>query len=696
MDLSTPVHKVKQIGPKYAKNLKKLGIEEAKNLLFHFPSRYEDYSKIVPIKDLKPNQKATVQGKVIYCSQRRANKKKLNITEVYVEDETDTVKVIWFNQSYISNQLQEGTNVSLSGKALEDPPDVYFSNPSHEFINKFSQPVHTARLVPIYPETRGVSSRWLRYIISRLLYFADSLDDPLPEKIAEEKGFPDLKTALKNIHFPEKKKDYQDALARFKFEELFYVQLAALRAKTKMHQQTSPQIKTEVNLTKNFVNNLPFQLTESQKKASWTLLKDMEKKTPMNRLLEGDVGSGKTVVAAVSILNASQNGYKTAFMAPTEILAEQHFRTVKELFGDQNINIALFTRGARESTKNITDSSGKPIKNISKEKMHELISQGEFDLVIGTHTLVQDNVKIPKLAFVVIDEQHRFGVAHRASLTKKNNYVPHLLSMTATPIPRSLALTVYGDLDITLLREMPKGRKKVTTEIVPPQKRKGAYEFIKKELDAGRQAFCVFPLIEESNTLTARAAKEEYEKLSSGPFKNYNVGLLHGKMKAQEKERVMRQMKENEIQVLVSTSVVEVGIDIPNASIMMIESAERFGLAQLHQFRGRVGRAEHQSYCFLLTESGSQNTLQRLQAITKAKNGFELAEYDLKLRGPGSIYGVRQSGMPDIATESLTNVKLIEDTREAAYSTLSETPDLTKYPLLKEKAEELQETMHFE
>lgn len=708
MDLSTPIEKVPGIEAKYAAKLKKLNIKEVKDLLFHFPSRYEDYSKRTPIKELKKGDTVTIQGKIIYTSQRMARHRRLKITEAVVEDTTDVIKAVWFNQSYIGNQLSEGKEIMLSGKVSLGKEGIYLSSPTHEFPSLDKAPIHTGRVVSIYPETRGVTSRLVRYALSRVLPQVQDIEEPLPEKLREEKSFSPLYDALCTVHFPSSTDRAEEAKQRFRFEELFNIQLAALKTKKEMQEENSPKIKTDVDLTKKVVKSLHFTLTDSQKKAIWQILKDMEKPSPMNRMLEGDVGSGKTVVAAISAINAVKNGFQVAFMAPTEILAEQHHATITELLSNaklQNPNNKK-TAGSKPQ-KQITTAlliSSKAKLNgeeIKKEELKKKISNGDVDIIIGTHAVIQKDVKFKKLGFVVIDEQHRFGVGQRAALVKSSNgkkklTIPHLLSMTATPIPRSLALTVYGDLDITLLREMPKGRKKIATKVVSPGKRNEAYEFIKKELDKGRQAFVIFPLIDESKKIESKAATIEHEKLANGPFANYNIGLLHGRMKAQEKEKIMSDMKNNKIHMLVATSVVEVGIDMPNATIMMVDGAERFGLSQLHQFRGRVGRNEHQSYCFLLTESDSENTMKRLRALTKAKDGFELAEYDLAFRGPGDVYGSRQSGLPDLAMASLTDVQLIEEAREDAQKLLDKDAKLTTAPLLKERVEELQKKMHFE
>ncbi|OGZ60724.1 MAG: ATP-dependent DNA helicase RecG [Candidatus Spechtbacteria bacterium RIFCSPLOWO2_01_FULL_46_10] len=686
MKHSTPVAQIARIKPLYAKRLKKLNIKEVADLLFHFPARYEDFSEIIPIEQVRAGNKVTVEGKVIELKQSRTWKKKMALTEAVVKDETSVIKAIWFNQPYLARVMQEGARVVLSGKAALRGNELYLSSPTHE-IKTISQneTIHTGRLVPVYPETAGVSSRWFRYIISNLLTATDKFEDPLPKELRDEKKFSEINEALAQIHFPKSKEEAKRAKYRFAFEELLTIQLAALLAKKKLRNSAAPSIQTNVKLTKQFVSSLPYELTESQRKIAWRILKDMEEQHAMNRLLEGDVGSGKTVVAAIAALNAVDAGYQVAFMAPTEILAEQHYKNFTELFSHLNSHRPYLLNRCIE----LYTHSKKPPKN------------KRVDIAIGTHALIQKRVQFENLGLIVIDEQHRFGVAQRAELQAKSNklkagHVPHFLSMTATPIPRTLALTAYGDLDISVLREMPLGRRQIKTRIVPSDERKAVYEFIKKELTAGRQAFVIFPLIEESKVLDAKAAVTEFENLSKGIFKNYRLALLHGRMKSGKKEEIMKNFMEGNLQMLVSTSVVEVGIDVPNATVMIIENADRFGLAQLYQFRGRVGRGPHQSYCFLLTDSDSSSVRRRLRALEAAKNGFELAEYDLRLRGPGEIYGNEQSGFGDLATQALTDARLIEEVHEAAEKLLENNPNLNGLSALTSRVHKKQQKLHFE
>lgn len=673
MNINDAIEEWPIISPAYAKRLKKLGIERAADFLFHFPSRYENFGRLVPIGNITPGDVVTVQGAVADINARVAwkNRRRFPIVEATIEDDTGSVRAVWFNQPYIVETLEKAQSVLLSGK-VQDRDGLVFSSPSFEVVRD-KQPIHTGRLVPMYPETAGVSSRWLRYIIEKVLPLRNQLEETLPAPLLKSEKLMGLGVALSQIHFPSSQLKAKKAHDRFVFEELLTVQLAALTTRARLTKEKAPQVPTDIEATKAFIATLPFTLTDSQKKATWTILKDMEKPTPMNRLLEGDVGSGKTVVAAIVALNAVRAGYQVAFMAPTELLASQHYQSISKLFFGHNVEVTLLTR-------------------VKKDR-----DATSADVVVGTHALIQDKVNFNNLGLVVIDEQHRFGVAQRAHLLHAHGTnAPHLLSMTATPIPRTLALTVYGDLDISLLREMPKGRKKIDTRLIAEKDREGAFAFIRNELDAGRQAFVVFPLVEESEKLEAKAATQERERLAEGPFKNYSVGLLHGRMKPKEKEEVMRSFRDGELQVLVATSVVEVGIDVPNATVMMIENADRFGLAQLHQFRGRVGRSELQSHCFLFTASTSSYARKRMKALVEAKDGFELAEYDLVLRGPGEIYGTRQSGMDDMIISSLADRVLVEHTRTIAQELLQNDPELSNLLALAEKVARKQSVMHFE
>jgi len=701
MDLSTPIEKVGRIGPQYQKKLKKLGIKSVRDLLFHFPHRYEDFSNFVPISQAKLREVASMQGKILNVENTRTWKKRMILTQAIIRDNSGAIKVIWFNQPYLINVLKRGDFISLSGKVTLGKDGIYLSNPAYEKLSESESDrlklSHTGRVVPVYPETEGLSSRWLRIIIRPLLLrLKNKIEDSLPEKVRTGQQLLPIKEALWQIHFPDSMKLAKKARERFSFEELLMIQLLVLRERLKLAKEKAIKIPLKLNLIRDFVKSLPFKLTNVQKKASWQILKDLEKERPMNRLLEGDVGSGKTVVAAIAALNVVKSGYQVALMAPTEILAKQHFKTLNELLNPLSLSEReIQRRGSSEKWWGV-----KIGLLTSEEKIEE-----EADILIGTHALIQEGVKFKNLALVILDEQHRFGVEQRAKLCQNASTIPHLLSMTATPIPRTLALTIYGDLDLSLLDELPKGRKKVITKIILPEKRKMAYEFIRKQVKEGRQIFVICPRIETKsdeqktkNTSWAevKAVKEEYEKLLKIIFPDLRVGMLHGKMKAEEKEKIMRKFKRGEIDILVSTSVVEVGIDVPNATVMVIEGAERFGLAQLHQFRGRVGRGEHQSFCFLFTDSPAKKTQARLKALLASENGFALAEKDLEIRGPGEIFGKSQWGIPDLVMASLKDIFLVEKTKATAREILEEDPELEKYPLLRKKLSQFRQRVHLE
>lgn len=697
LKLSTPIDEIVRITPVYKKRLKRLKIQTLKDLLYHLPSRYHDFTHIVPIDKLELGELVTVQGRVADIQNTRTWKKRMVLTEAIVEDATGAVKAIWFNQPYLVRNIKKGSKISLSGKLEFAYDNAFLSNPAYEIVRTEKDLTHTAGLVAVYPETSGITSRWLRYIIKTLLP-QTGINDFLPDEIKRAHQLPDLTTALNSIHFPKSKEEHKNARKRLSFEELFLLELHVLRTRLDLKKERARSIPLNIPLVKKIVRSLPFTLTNAQRIALWEILQDMANPKPMNRLLEGDVGSGKTIVATIASLHVKDAGYQTAFMAPTEILAEQHFAEISKILSREDVTVGLLTGASAK----IAYGGG----TADKQKRSDVIegaAKGEIDILIGTHALIQDKVRFKNLAFVIVDEQHRFGVQQRALLRSRRAtegqapIVPHLLSMTATPIPRTLALTIYGDLDISLLDEMPKGRQKTITRVISPARRRNAYEFIAREVDSGRQIFVICPLIEESEKFEdVAAATKEHERLSRDVFSRFHLMLLHGKIKPKEKERIMRAFKEKRVDILVSTSVVEVGIDVPNATVMLIEGADRFGLSQLYQFRGRVGRGEHQSYCFLFTDSTSRATHARLKALVEAKNGFELAEHDLKIRGAGELYGTRQSGLPDIAMKSLGDIQLVKQTREAASRLLEKDPELSPYPLLQEKLKEFRKTIHLE
>lgn len=696
LNLETKIEEMKKVGPAYLKRLRKLKLATIRDLFFHFPRRYDDFSRIVPIDQLEISQNATILGTVAEIKTIRTFRRKMTLTEAVIKDETGSVKAIWFNQPYLNQTLSKGKKVWFAGKAVFEKNALCFSNPVCEPVG-LKEPVHTGRLVPVYHETAGLTSRYLRFLIKPLLYLTGRVKEFLPFSVRKEFGLMDLNKAVRQIHFPDNPALAHSARQRLAFDEMFLTQLAVLEQKEKLSKEKAAAIPFEQNLIKSFVQKLPFRLTDDQRRAAWEIIKDTEKERPMNRLLNGDVGSGKTAVAAIAALGAAKAGYQTALMAPTEILAKQHFETFKRLLQKFNLKIGLLT-GSKNTINSVKTKRLQLKKNIKA---------GKINLVIGTHALIQEDVAFKKLALVVVDEQHRFGVAQRAALQKKIYQIedglptiPHLLSMTATPIPRTLSLTLYGDLDISLLREMPKGRQKIITRIVPPDQRQKAYDFVRNQIKQKRQVFVICPLIEESEKLSAKIGQtevksvaREYEKLSQEIFPDLKIAMLHGRMKVKEKDETMKKFQDGKTDILISTSVIEVGIDIPNATLMLIESAERFGLAQLHQFRGRIGRSEHQSYCFLFTESSVQKTSRRLSALLTCKDGFELAEKDLKLRGPGDFFGERQWGLPDLTMSCLDDVELIKKARQAALAVLN---NRLLNPALTEKIKEFRKIIHLE
>mgnify|MGYP001617142177 CR=1 FL=1 len=614
LNLETKVEDLPKVGLAYQKKLKRLGIKTVQDLLFYFPSRYDDFSEIIPIKNVKVGYTVCVQGKILEINSTRTFKKFMGITEVILEDETGSIKALWFNQPYLAKTLKEDDFICLAGKVSLGKDGIYLNNPAYERISELSQNpsdnlrasnnlTHTGRIIPVYSETKGVSSRWLRFIIKPLLSsFYNEIPEILPFEIIKKYKFLPIKKAIWQVHFPDSFEYADAAKARFSFEDLFLLQLSVLKEKAKLITKQAPACKMDTELMKQFTGSLPFSLTDSQKQSAYQILKDLEKSFPMQRLLEGDVGSGKTVVAIMVALNVVKNGWQVAFMAPTEILSKQHFKSITKLLESFNIKIGYLTGKESFIYKD------KKVAEIKKKDLLLDLKNGQVDILIGTHSLIQKGIEFKNLAFVIVDEQHRFGVEQRSHLMK-GKLVPHLLSMTATPIPRTLALTIYGDLDLSLIKEMPKNRKKIKTLIVEPKDRKSAYEFIRKEAKDGKGIFVICPKIEPKNPLASRepisgsfiptnynfdnfilkdvkAVKEEYEKLSKEIFPDLRITMLHGKLKPKEKERIMLDFQKGEIDILVSTSFVEVGVDVTRATVMMIEGAERFGLAQLLQFRG--------------------------------------------------------------------------------------------------------------
>ncbi len=682
--LNTLLENTPKVSRKILPALRRLGIKTARDLLFHFPTRYEDFSNLKKIREVKPNEIVTIRGQIKKVTTRRTAKKRMFLTEVLVGDDTGTIKALWFNQPHLARNLKLGSAVNLSGKIVLGANGIYLQSPAHEkIINPTG--IHTGCLVAIYPETRGITSRWLRYLINLFLDLRKELTDPLPPETRRKYQLPEIKDAVYSIHFPKSFGEAERARKRFNFEELLLIQLRVLKERLRLKEHQAPVIQLNLPLMKEFVGSLPFQLTNAQRRSIWEIIQDISRARPMNRLLEGDVGSGKTVVAAAASLLAVKAGYRVAFMAPTEILAKQHFETLGKVLAPFRVKLGLIMGSEKRVEK-------------------------DTEVAVGTHALIQNKVKFENLGLVIVDEQHRFGVEQRAALISRESAImlPHFLSMSATPIPRTLALTIYGDLDLSILDEMPKFRKEVITKIVEPSKRGEAYQFIGDEVKKGKQVFVICPRIELATSHERRVAgatqqkllladtkavKEEHRKLKEEIFKDLRVGMLHGKMKAREKVAVMSKFKNREIDILVSTSVVEVGLDISNATVMMIEGAERFGLAQLHQFRGRVGRGADQSYCFLFPDEDGMVT-RRLRAVVEAKNGFELAEKDLEIRGPGDIFGTRQWGVTSEVIASLSDVKLVRAVRNEAVEILKKDPQLKIYPVLKKRLEEREKMIH--
>lgn len=694
IDFATRLDTFPNIKKAHWYGLKRLGIETVRDLFYHFPSRYEDYATLAPIDRLAADTKATVEGIIREVKSERSWRKHMLITRATIEDQTGTLRVIWFNQRFVESTVKVSERVRLSGKITQDKEGLIMQSPAFERADRAA--THTGRLVPVYPETTGLTSKFLRWQIATLFQKIEALPDPLPEDMLTALHLPNLRTALAYLHFPKTEKQVLLAEKRFAFEDMFFLQLKSLSIKQLMAVGKAVSLKKDSVALKKFVDTLPFALTQGQHKALQDILTDLEKPHPMNRLLNGDVGSGKTIVALLALLQVCEAGYQGALLAPTEVLAEQHAKTFLKLLQTQGKNVALLT--GSQSTLN-----GEALK---KGALIKAIRAGIPDIIIGTHALLEEKVQFHKLALVVVDEQHRFGVAQRArlqelsfaSLDGDTAHSPHFLSMTATPIPRTLALTLFGNLDLSLLDEMPAHKKPIITRVAATDaERNKVYTFIREQIKQDHQAFVILPLVETSKAMEeVKAATTEHERLQNEVFPDLHVGLLHGRQKSEAKQKIMQDFKNKKIDILVSTAVVEVGIDIPNATVMLIEGAERFGLSQLHQFRGRVGRGSDQSYCFLFPSNGKSPESARLQALEKHGSGFDLAEIDLELRGPGAFLGTRQSGLPDIAFENLANARLIAIAREKAETLLQSDPELNNHPLLKKALQKFEERIHLE
>lgn len=679
LGLDTPVNFVKGVGPVVASKFEKLGVKTVRDLLYYFPHRHLDYSKLKKIAELKEGEDQTIIANVWQASEVKPGGRRS--TEAIVGDETGNMRVLWFNQPYIAKQLQTNTQIVLSGKVSLFNGRQQMISPEWEIVDGHDLR-HTGRLVPVYPLTQGLYPRQVRRLMKDFIdKWAGDVPEFLPEDIRKRNNLLDLPDAISQAHYPDSEELKDRARVRLAFDELFLLQLGVMSRKRRW-QLSRPGTAFEIkkDILERFFASLPYTLTTAQRKVLDEIMVDLKKSTPMIRLLQGEVGSGKTVVATAALLIAVANGFQAAFMAPTEILAEQHFGTLCGL---------LRNLGQEEGGGNIRSYSGflpKPLiaalligdmKQAGKRKIQQQIANGEIDIVIGTHALVQKDLEFKNLGFAVVDEQHRFGVEQRGALREKG-FNPHMLVMTATPIPRTLALTLYGDLDLSVINELPPGRQTVKTKWLHPEQLESAYRFVRKQVAAGRQAFILCPLIEESESITAQAATAEYERLSQNVFPDLRVGLLHGKMSSAEKDAVMEEFRKGDLDILVSTPVIEVGIDVPNATVMLIESADRFGLSQLHQFRGRVGRGKEQSYCMLIADNPSEVGRQRLDVIEKTQDGFKLAEEDLKMRGPGEFFGTRQSGLPDLRMARISDIAILEMARNEAIRFFQTDPDMKK------------------
>jgi ATP-dependent DNA helicase RecG len=707
-----------RLTPPQVAALRKLGIATIHDLLYHLPARYDAGGDESPIAGLAAGSQATVFGRIEKLETRRSWKRRIPVGEAVIRDASGTIKVMWFHQPYLAKKFSEGMFVKAVGSVGGKEGKIYLANPHVERADPveaklFAQPIskdsEVQTLFAVYPESRGITSLWYRHAIERVFKsdVLDALEDPIPEDTLARYNLPPLQSALVWIHTPDTLKHAEAARKRFAFEEIFAMQVAQALERRENDAQSSFPIPNGASLAKKFLDSISFPPTGAQERAIRDILQDFGNQHPMARLLEGDVGSGKTLVAAATayaVVNARPPGRQSgtlqvAYMAPTEILAGQHFQSFIEYFKDLPINIGLITgSGCKKFPSKVANDRA---TDISRAQLLKWVADGEIAMLVGTHALIQKSIKFQHLACAIVDEQHRFGTRQRRALAQKDDAAPHFLSMTATPIPRTLALTIYGDLDLSILDELPPGRAKITTSIVKKDDRERAYATVRRELLAGRQAFVICPRIEEPDpekigALQAKSAKAEAARLKKDVFPEFEIGLLHGAMKPAEKDAAMARFAAGEIQILVATSVVEVGINVPNATVIMIEGAERFGLAQLHQLRGRIMRSSHAPYCFLLPETTSEFSTKRLRALEKSDDGFSLAEADLETRGAGDLYGRKQWGVTDIGMEALKNIKLIKAARDEAQSLVARDPRLSHYPALRERIENVGKELHGE
>jgi len=664
--LDSPITRLPGIKKGYAGRLANLGVETIGDILELYPRRYDDYRSLKTINQLEYGEDVTIIG-TVWETQARETRRGGTLVTSTLSDGTATIQATWFNQPWLAEKLRPGSQIVLSGTVDQYLGRLVFQSPEWEPLDK--QLVHTGRLVPVYPLTQGLTQKWVRHLMKQTVdYWTQRLPDHLPDASRRRLGLPPLDQATRQIHFPDNWEDLEAARRRLAFDEFLLIQLGVLRQRREWRSAPGRPVTVDQELLNSFVASLPFALTRAQHKVLDEVVDDLRQPVPMSRLLQGDVGSGKTVVALGAMLVTAADGGQAALMAPTEILAEQHYRTITSLVQD----FQPASQDPRFAVRLLTGST----PQAERDTLYPEIASGQARLVVGTHALIQEAVEFSDLRLAIIDEQHRFGVQQRATLRDKATGVPHVLVMSATPIPRTLALTLYGDLDLSVIDEMPPGRQTIITRWLSPIERERAYSFVRSQIEQGRQAFIICPLVEESEKIEAKSAVEEHTRLQKDIFPDLKLGLLHGRMKSDEKDAVMREFRSGGLHILVSTAVVEVGIDVPNATVMLVEGANRFGLAQLHQFRGRVGRGQHQSYCMLLADAPTPDAEARLRVISETDDGFKLAEEDLKLRGPGEFFGTRQSGLPDIKLAKLSDASLLEMARNEAKTLFESDPDL--------------------
>lgn len=662
MNLSSSLDKIKGVGVRVGEQFALAGLHTVGDLIEFFPRSHEDFSHVTDIAKIKPGN-VTIKA---YCEKisTKTVRRGLRVTTATLADNTGKIMAVWFNQPYREVQLKQGDDFYFSGEFEYSYNRYQLTNPSAEKASDV--PVQAGRILPVYRAIKGLKTNLVRKILFELKPLIKMLPETMPTSVVSDEKLLTRSQAIYGIHFPNNSSDIIKARERLAFEEVFQLLLASQLNKQENTKLVGWEIPFNKNIVTNFVKRLPFELTSAQRRAAWDIIQDMEKPIPMNRLLQGDVGSGKTVVAGLVACQVANSGFQTAIMAPTEVLASQHASSLTKLLQPFGLSVGLLT--------------GR-VKGVARKTLYEQIKQGNVDVIVGTHALIQEKLEFHKLGFVVIDEQHRFGVKQRQQLLDKSRYMPHLLAMTATPIPRSLALTVYGELDVSILNELPKNRKPIITKIWSPNSRQQLYKNIDEQLLTGRQCYVICSLIEENPENEIKSVQAEYKKLKNSIFKHRRIGLLHGKMKSNEKDEVMQKFSRGEFDILVSTTVVEVGVDVPNATVIIIEDANQFGLSQLHQLRGRVGRGEYQSYCYLITSTSAKPS-QRLREIEKSNDGFYLAEVDLKLRGPGEIYGRAQHGALNLQIATLTDTKLIARAQKQAKKFVSGGEDLLQYKQL--------------